>query len=98
MTSTNHNSAGLIAQADHIQQFIESMVENGNDQELFISAYVNGHFDLAVARCLESPGASLSTLDQHMRNSLESAKKELDGDDFEQALRFWQSCYQYVCI
>lgn len=98
MTSNNHNSAGLLAQADEIQIYIESMVENGNDQELFISAYVNGHFDLAVARCLESPGASLSTLDQHMRTSLESAQEELDGDDFKQAMRFWQSCYQHVCI
>lgn len=86
----------FISQADKIQQFIEGIVDSGDDQELFISAWVNGHFDLAVAKCLSSDSATIATLDQHMQNSLTAAQEELASSDFKQALQFWQLCFQQV--
>lgn len=84
--------APLMVQVDTIQAHIESIVENGNDQELFISAYVNGHFDLAVVESLKQPTATLEDLDNNMKASLNAASDELAEADFEQALHFWQSC------
>lgn len=88
------HSLDFFQKVDAIQQFIENIVDTGDDQELFISAYVNGHFDLAVVKA--QPSLSIDELDTHMLSSLETAKDELAPDDYSHAITFWQSCISKV--
>ena len=70
----------------------EQVVNSGTDQELFIASYLQGHFDLVVSQALQQQQANLSALDELMQQSLSQAfaNKELEQNDQQQVLAFWQ--------
>lgn len=70
----------------------EEVVNSGTDQELFIASYLQGHFDLVVSQALQQQQANLSALDELMQQSLSQAfaNKELEQNDQQQVLAFWQ--------
>lgn len=81
---------------DTIQQVMDSVVEEGSDQQLFISAYVNGHFSVAASHCLQQKQYQLAALDDCMQQSFKTAfsQNELEPEDQIQAQQFWQTCWK----
>lgn len=39
---------------DQVEAFLDSFIENGNEQELFVSSYLHGHFSVVAAGVLLS--------------------------------------------
>ncbi len=82
------------AAIDGLQAYLDTLVEEGNDQELFIAGYLNGHFSLAAGYCLSNNLFNLESLKQQVRSSLEAAfaNNELELPDQHQVWQFWQTC------
>ena len=83
-------------QIDVIQDYLDSMVDEGSDQELFIAGYLNGHFSLAVSRCQLKAELTIAAVDTEMRESLKGAfdNNELEADDQQAVYVFWQRCVE----
>lgn len=79
---------------DKIQNYMDSMVDEGNDQELFIAGYLSGHFSLVVSQCQINGNESSEELNKVMGESLRTAfgNGELEETDQKDALNFWQRC------
>ena len=92
--TTQQSSTDFEAMVDKIQAFMDSMVDEGNDQELFIAGYLSGHFSLVVSQCQLREKENPETLNSTMRESLEKAfaDKELLPEDQKDALSFWARC------
>lgn len=75
-----------------IEQYFHQTVAEGSEQELFVSSYLNGHFDLMVSRALNLGIYSAEALDKAVRESLQHAfeNKELEPEDQHQVIRLWQ--------
>lgn len=97
MTSQQSNSEFEII-VGKIQMFMDSMVDKGSDQELFIAGYLSGHFSLVVSQCQLSNRENLETLNTTMSDSLQKAfaNNELEPQDQTDALAFWQKCIALV--
>lgn len=82
------------AYVDKVQALFDSMVEEGSDQELFISGYLNGHFSLIASVCFNAQELSLAALDNRMQESLQTAfdNEELQKADQADVMTFWQRC------
>ncbi|ALS97710.1 YfcL family protein [Lacimicrobium alkaliphilum] len=82
----------FIAYIEEIEQHFHQTVAEGSEQELFVSSYLNGHFDLMVSRALNLGIYSTEALDKAVRESLQQAfdNKELEPDDQQQVIRLWQ--------
>lgn len=93
MTTQQSNSEFEIS-VGKIQAYMDSMVDEGSDQELFIAGYLSGHFSLVVSQCQLNEQENLETLNTTMRSSLENAfaDNELELDDQKDALDFWTKC------
>lgn len=78
---------------DQIQEHFDSIVESGDDQALFISSYLNGHFSLVASQCINEQLLTLNHLDAKMQESLLVAFEngELEQEDQQQVYAFWQS-------
>jgi len=81
------------------EQFIQKaesafaqVVDQGSDQELFIASYLQGHFDLVLSQAEQQQQINLLGLDKLMQQSLSQAfaNKELEADDQQRVLSFWQ--------
>lgn len=92
--SAQLSEQAFAAYTDKVQALFDSMVEEGSDQELFISGYLNGHFSLISSVCFNAQELSLAALDSRMQASLQEAfnNGELQSADQEQVLAFWQRC------
>lgn len=79
-----------------IESQFDAAVENGSDQELFMSGYLNGHFSLVVSQCEQSNNTSAQACNEAMLGSLQQAfdKKELEPEDQQQVLDYWQQLHQ----
>ncbi|WP_168171546.1 YfcL family protein [Lacimicrobium sp. SS2-24] len=83
----------FIDYVESIEVHFHQTVAQGDEQELFVSSYLNGHFDLMVSRALNMGIYSKEALDQGVRESLQQAfdNNELEPDDQQQVLALWQS-------
>jgi len=86
------------SKVDSIQEFLDSMVDTGSDQELFIAGYLNGHFSLVVSQCQLADNLSMTAVDKVMLESLKSAfdNNELEPQDQQAVYDFWQKCMALV--
>lgn len=77
---------------DEMQLQFDSVVDSGTDQELFISGYLSGHFTLVASQCCLNGLTTLKQLNEQMLLSLQTAfsNGELESDDQQQVLVFWQ--------
>ncbi|MBU3023312.1 YfcL family protein [Aestuariibacter sp. A3R04] len=85
-------TSAFIHSIGKIEAALDSVVDQGSDDELFIASYLQGHFAV-VARQLEmDPDASIASLDEAMRGSLTSAfdNQELDEADQQSVILLWQ--------
>lgn len=84
--------ATFIAAVTHIEQALDSVVDHGSDDELFIASYLQGHFAV-ISRPMEvDPQASVAQLDAAVTASLDDAfaNRELEPEDANQVRQLWQ--------
>lgn len=85
---------------DKVQAHFDDVVNKGDDQELFISSYLNGHFSLAGSQCLNEQQLSLESLDSKMQASLADAfaNGELEEQDQQQVYALWQDSLELGAV
>jgi len=85
-------STVFIEQIGQIEEALDGVVDHGDDDELFIASYLQGHFAVIARQQEMESDATLSSLDDAMQGSLQAAfdNKELDDGDQEKVLALWQ--------
>ncbi len=85
-------STAFIEQIGQIEEALDGVVDHGDDDELFIASYLQGHFAVIARQQEMESDATLSSLDDAMQGSLQAAfdNKELDDGDQEKVLALWQ--------
>ena len=80
---------------DSTQAYLDSVVIDGSDQELFIASYLTGHFSLVGSNALGLDDFSLDTLNMYMLKSLEKAyaKNEVLGQDQIEVSALWEKLF-----
>jgi hypothetical protein len=75
-----------------VEQFLDQVVVNGSDQELFISSYLQGHFAVMAGQSQVQGMTQSSQLDGLMQESLKQAfaNNELEPADQKQVWALWQ--------
>ncbi|WP_137166518.1 YfcL family protein [Salinimonas lutimaris] len=82
----------FMQQSQHIEQALDAVVDHGNDDELFIASYLQGHFAV-ISKPLEmDEQASLAKLNDAVTASLADAfaNNELEADDQQKVHALWQ--------
>ncbi|MGI2261518.1 YfcL family protein [Shewanella sp. GXUN23E] len=73
-----------------LDNWIESIVASGDDDALFASGYLQGHFAVVLAE-MESEGSTdLVSLDEKMTACLSQATRELEDPDYRLVASAWQ--------
>ena len=74
------------------ESYLDKVVEHGDDQQLFIASYLQGHFAVAAGQSQVQQMTQVKQLSQLMEVSLQSAfdNYELVAEDQQQVLSLWQ--------
>ena len=83
----------LLSFIQKTERYLDQVVEHGNDQQLFIASYLQGHFAVAAGQSQVKQMILIEQLAQLMNTSLTAAfeNKELSKEDQVQVLRLWQT-------
>ncbi|WP_299075155.1 YfcL family protein [uncultured Paraglaciecola sp.] len=75
------------------ETYLDQVVEHGNDQELFIASYLQGHFAVAAGQSQVQNMTQVAELSELMQHSLHQAfeNKELIDEDQQQVQSLWQT-------
>jgi hypothetical protein len=75
------------------ERYLDQVVGHGNDQELFIASYLQGHFAVVAGQSQVQQMIQVEQLAELMRTSLIAAfdNNELVDDDQQQVLNLWQT-------
>jgi|TARA_R110002111_G_scaffold20353_2_gene48701 hypothetical protein len=92
LTLSNQQPNELTLFIQKTEDYLDQVVENGNDQELFIASYLQGHFAVAAGQSQVRHMTQVRQLDELMNTSLDAAfdNNELAVDDQQQVLSLWQ--------
>lgn len=92
MTLSNQSPNELISFIQKTENYLDKVVENGNDQALFIASYLQGHFAVAAGQSQVKQMTKIEQLNVLMNTSLTAAfeNNELVADDQQQVLTLWQ--------
>ena len=76
-----------------LETALDKVVDEGNDDELFIASYLQGHLALIAKPMEVEQGATLAQLDKRLQKSLKDAfeNNELEANDQEKVSVLWQS-------
>lgn len=82
----------IVEFAAKVEHYLDSIVDTGTEQELFIAGYLHGHFSLVVSQIESDGNDDKQRLDSAMLNSLQQAfeQGELEQDDQQQVFALWQ--------
>ena len=82
------------------QQRFDSVVDNGTDEELFLSSYLCGHFDLIVGQAFLQQNYSLEDVNIKVLESVNAASGDdnLSEDELDQIIELWSQLYRNACI
>lgn len=85
-------STAFIDQIGHIEEALDGVVDQGDDDDLFIASYLQGHFAVIARQQEMESGATLTTLNDAMQGSLQAAfeNKELEEADQHKVSTLWQ--------
>lgn len=74
------------------ESYLDKVVEHGDDQQLFIASYLQGHFAVAAGQSQVQQMTEIKQLSKLMDVSLQSAfdNNELVAEDQQQVLSLWQ--------
>lgn len=92
MTLSNHQANELTFFIQKTEDYLDRVVEHGNDQELFIASYLQGHFAVVAGQSQVRNMTQIQQLSELMDVSLDRAfdNNELATDDQNQVLKLWQ--------
>ncbi len=85
-------STAFIEQIGQIEDALDGVVDYGDDDELFIASYLQGHFAVIARQQEMESDATLTTLNDAILGSLNAAfeNKELDDSDQQKVMSLWQ--------
>tara|TARA_B110001452_G_C14912395_1_gene318893 strand:- start:149 stop:418 length:270 start_codon:yes stop_codon:yes gene_type:complete len=86
----------LLTQTESIiEDFVADILENGNDDALFASGYLQGHLDLILQGCIDIDD-TFENFMAKMQSSLEHAflKNELSPSDKKLVVTCWENLQQ----
>jgi DNA-binding phage protein len=89
----NQQPDELLSFIQKTERYLDQVVGHGNDQELFIASYLQGHFAVVAGQSQVQQMTQVEQLSELMRVSLDSAfnNNELVDDDQQQVLNLWQT-------
>jgi hypothetical protein len=89
----NQQPDELLSFIQKTERYLDQVVGHGNDQELFIASYLQGHFAVVAGQSQVQQMTQVEQLSELMRVSLDSAfnNNELVEDDQQQVLNLWQT-------
>lgn len=92
MTLSNHQPNELTLFIQKTEDYLDQVVGHGNDQELFIASYLQGHFAVVAGQSQVRQMTQIRQLNELMSSSLDAAfdNNELADDDQQQVLNLWQ--------
>lgn len=67
--------------SEHLDQVFDQIVASGNEDELFASGYVRGHFDLVVAQLQLEGIEDQNEFWPQLKENIEANKEELNTID-----------------
>ncbi|WP_298441178.1 YfcL family protein [uncultured Ferrimonas sp.] len=76
--------------------WINHTLENGNDDEVFSSGYLQGHFAVVLSELEQQQQVDFPALQAQMAKSLEQAKSELAPEDMVLVTNAWQQLEQQL--
>ncbi len=93
MTLSDQQAHELLSFIQRTERYLDQVVEHGNDQELFIASYLQGHFAVSAGQSQVQHMTQIEQLSELMDTSLTTAfgNNELASDDHKQVLSLWQS-------
>ncbi|PKG58154.1 hypothetical protein CXF83_15490 [Shewanella sp. Choline-02u-19] len=65
-----------------LQDWIESIVADGDDDALFASGYLQGHFAVVLSKLEAEHDQGAQALESKMADCLALAREELDDNDY----------------
>ncbi len=93
MTSSKQQQNELTSCLQKTESYLDQVVEHGNDQQLFIASYLQGHFAVEAGQSQVQQMTQIKQLAELMDTSLTSAfsNQELSTDDQQQVFSLWQT-------
>jgi hypothetical protein len=93
LTSSEQQQNELTAFIQKTERYLDQVVEHGNDQQLFIASYLQGHFAVEAGQSQVQQMTQIKQLAELMDTSLTSAfsNQELSTDDQQQVFSLWQT-------
>ena len=93
MTLSKQQQNELTTFIQKTERYLDNVVEHGDDQELFIASYLQGHFAVVAGQSQVQQMTQVTQLAELMDTSLSSAfsNQELIADDQQQVLSLWQT-------
>jgi len=93
LTSPKYQQNALTSFIHKTEGYLDQVVEHGNDQELFIASYLQGHFAVEAGQSQVQGMTEVEQLSDLMLSSLTQAfdNNELETEDQKQVLSLWQS-------
>ncbi|MGS0691841.1 YfcL family protein [Shewanella sp. 0m-4] len=72
-----------------LQDWIESIVAEGDDDALFASGYLQGHFAVVLSQLEAESEQGMDALEVKMSDCLALAREELDDNDYALVSDAW---------
>jgi hypothetical protein len=93
LTSSKQQQNELTTFIQKTERYLDQVVEHGNDQQLFIASYLQGHFAVEAGQSQVQQMTQIQQLAELMDTSLTSAfsNQELSTDDQQQVFSLWQT-------
>lgn len=92
-TQAEHKPHELTSFIQKTERYLDEVVGHGNDQQLFIASYLQGHFAVVAGQSQVKQMTQVEQLAGLMDTSLSAAfdNNELVADDQQQVLSLWQT-------
>ena len=81
-----------------LESWIEDSVNNGDDDALFASGYLQGHIAVVLAELEVEAQQDLTALDHKLVKCLALANDELNDDDYLLVESAWQQLRQRIVV
>ncbi len=79
-----------------LEQWIATKVAQADDDQLFASGYLQGHFAVVLSQLEAEQDSSHQALDDKMHQCLMTAKTELEPADFVLVQNAWDELRQQI--
>ena len=92
MTTSSQIENELTTFIEKTERYLDQVVEHGNDQELFIASYLQGHFAVVAGQSQVQSMTLVAQLSELMDASLNNAfeNNELVAEDQQQVFSLWE--------